>query len=212
MSARHWTLLGLICTVTSGAAACQEDEPSGFSTGVDREKPLGTVTGPEAQSICDATQTWTREAIAQEKQQQLACKLSATVAAALAGGLGGGAGGAGAAATDAELRMTCQTAYDQCLATPPPQSSGPATCRAFPAGCTATVAEYEACLNDMPAFVDQTIATLPSCETLNRLSLLAVLNIANTLPPTCRTFQMKCRGAAIGGLPPTGGPAGTPPP
>ena len=68
------------------------------------------------------------------------------------------------------------------------------------------MAEYEACLNDVPPFLDMTLASLPTCEMLNALSALAVLNLPNTLPPSCKTFQMKCGGVAIGGLPrpPTG--------
>jgi hypothetical protein len=196
-------------TLVLAAGGCQEDEPNVFSTGVDRNKPLGMVTGPEAQAVCNATQAWTRESIAQEKQRQLTCRLTATVAAAVGAGLGSGGGGGGAgglgAVNEAQLRMTCQTAYDGCTMAPAPTEMGPPMCQAFPAGCTATIAEYEACLTDVPAFVDRTLATLPTCETLNVIAILSLANITNTLPDTCKTFQMKCRGASIGGLPPTGG-------
>jgi hypothetical protein len=198
-------VLGL--TLVLGAGACEEDEPKVFSTGVDRDKPLGTVSGPEAQAVCDATQAWSRESIAQDKQKLLTCRLTATFAAALGaglGGMGGGTGGLGAV-NETQLRMTCQTAYDTCTAAPTPAETGPPMCQAFPAGCTATVGEYEACLNDVPAFVDKTLETLPTCETLNLIAILSLANITNTLPDTCKTFQMKCRGASIGGLPPTGG-------
>jgi hypothetical protein len=202
MRARFSTVLGL--ALLWAAMACDNDEPSSFVTGVDRDKPLGTVTGPEAQAVCEATQSWSREAIPQEKQRDLTCKITATLAASV--GTGGGGAGAGG---EAQLRVACQMAYDQCTMAPLPADTAPAMCQGFPTNCTATVAEYEACLNDLPPFVDQTLPMLPSCETLNAISILAVANLINTLPATCRTFQMKCRGATIGGLPTTLGP--TPP-
>ena len=197
-----------VAALAAGGMACQEDEPPTFSTGVDRDKPLGTVNGPEAQAVCTATQTWTREAIAQEKQQQLTCRVTATLAAALGAGLGGGGTpGTGGVPSDAQLRMTCQVAYDRCLLAPAATEMGPPTCQAFPAGCTATVGEYEACLTDIPPFVDSTLTTLPSCESLSLVAILSLANLTSTLPETCKTFQSKCRGAAIGGLPPVGAPA-----
>ena len=184
-------------------AGCGDDKPKALSTGVDGNKPLGTVTPGEAQSICNATQSWSNQTVTREKQQQLTCRLSSTAIASL-GARGGGM--AGAPVTDAQLQMTCQTAYDRCTMMPlPPASTAAPTCQAFPATCTATVAEYEACLNDVPPFLDQTLAMLPTCEMLNRLSVLTILNLPNTLPASCKTFQSKCAGVPIGGLPPTGG-------
>jgi hypothetical protein len=198
-------VLHIMIWLVVGLAACEDDGPKRFSTGVDGSKPLGTVSGPEAQSICDATQTWTSQAIAQAKQQQLACRVSSTVIAGVGSGFGGGGGMVG---SDEELRMACQAAYDRCAMTPPPAMTAAPTCQGFPPGCTATVSEYETCLNDIPPFVDQTLAMLPTCETLNRISILLVLNIVNTLPPSCKTFQMKCGGVSIGGLPRPGAPTG----
>jgi hypothetical protein len=231
MRVRHVTVLvGLGLALGLSAGACDEDEPDVFSTGVPGDKPLGSVTPDEAQAVCQATQDWTRRMIAQEKQRQLTCRISAVVAAGLSGGLGGGgmpgAGGmpgsggtpgggglphglGGLGADPTQLRMACQTTYDRCLMTPAPDpAAAPAMCNGFPAGCTATVAEYEACLKEIPAFVDRTIAMIPACDTLTALSLLSVINLPSTLPDTCKTFQMKCRGAAIGGLPTT--PPGVP--
>jgi hypothetical protein len=222
MRARHATVvLGL--TLGLAAGACNEDEPDVFSTGVRGDKPLGTVTPEEAQSVCQATQDWTRRAIAEEKQRLLTCRVSAVLAAGL-GSLGGGgmpgtgggmpgAGGAGGlpglGGDPTALRMACQATYDSCLMAAAPQpgaSATPAMCNAFPAGCTATVAEYEFCLNDIPAFVDRTIPMIPACDTLTAISLLSVINLPSMLPESCKTFQMKCRGAPIGGIPTPGIP------
>jgi hypothetical protein len=203
-------VLGL--TLVLAAGACNEDEPKAFSPGVDRNKPLGMVTPAEAQAICSATQAWSRDAVAQEKQRLLACRVTA-IAAALGVGLGGGGGGGGGGlgnVDQAQLQATCKVAHDTCLAAPEPGNE-PLMCDSFPASCTATVGEYEACLAEVPAFVDRTLPSLPTCETLNLIAILGLANLANTLPEPCKTFQMKCQGASIGGIPPIGGPATAPP-
>lgn len=178
-------------------AACGDDGPGRLSTGVDTNKPIGTVTPQEADQICKSTQTWAKQAIAEAKQRELTCRVTALALAA-----GGAFAGGGMGANEAQLRMTCQTSFDQCMMAPVPTSSTvPAMCQSFPATCTATVAEYEACLNDMPPFVDKTLETLPKCETLTQLGLLSLLGLQSTLPATCQTFQTKCGGAGIPGIP-----------
>jgi hypothetical protein len=188
-------------------AGCGDDKPSRLSTGVDGSKPLGGTTPAEADAICKSTQTWAKQAFAAEKQKELTCRIS-SIGVAAAGTLAGG----GQAGNDAQLRMACKTAYDQCMTAPATDpSSNPAMCQGFPSSCTATVAEYEACLNDVPPFVDQTVAMLPTCETVSQLSLLSLLAVANTLPPSCKTFQMKCGGAGgIPGIPGIPSPGGQP--
>ena len=184
-------------------AGCGDDKSSALSTGVDRNKPLGTVTPSEAQAICNATQTWTNQTITRDKQQQVTCRVTSNAIAALSARP---AVMGGPAVTDAQLQMTCQAAYAACTMRPAPEPGNtPPTCQAFPASCTATVGEYETCLNDVPPFLDMTLATLPTCEMLTRISILSVLNLPNTLPASCKTFQSKCAGVPIGGIPPTGG-------
>ena len=191
---RMFVLLGTVIAV--GAAGCGDDKPSRLSTGVDGSKTLGTATPAEADAICKSTQIWAKQAIAEAKQRELTCRVTGIGLFAV-----GGLGGTGAAATDDQLRMACKSAYESCMMAPTNATSTPVMCQQFPAGCMATVAEYEACLNDVPAFVDQTAATLPTCDTVNQLSVLALLGVVNGLPATCKTFQMKCPVAGIPGIP-----------
>jgi hypothetical protein len=184
------------------AVACGDDKPSGFHTGVPGDKPLGMATPQEAQQICQTTETWARAQLAETKQRELACRIGAIGAAA-----GGLLGAGGATVMPMEAQTTCRTVLDQCLAAGPPSAMpGMTMCQAFPPSCTATVAEYEACLNDVPPFVDKTADNLPSCEGLNPLSLLALASLISTVPASCQTFQMKCGVAGIPGIPgiPTG--------
>jgi hypothetical protein len=196
--ARASLLLALVTGSLPGLTGCGDDKPAGLSTGVDGSKPIGMVTPTEADRICKSTEAWAKRAIAEDKQKQLFCRITA-LAAAAGGGLGGGGTGA---ASDTQLRMTCQSSLDQCMmiSTPAGGTASP-MCQSFPASCTATVAEYEACLNDVPPFVDRTIAALPRCDSLTQLSLLSLLALTTTLPPTCQTFQMKCGGAGLPGIP-----------
>lgn len=182
------------------AFGCGDDEPSGFHTGVDGSKPLGTATPQEAEQICKSTDTWARAQLAESKRRELFCRIGAIAAAS--SGLLGGEGGA--TVPPLQLQTTCRSNLDQCLAMSAgalPATPSTATCQSFPASCTATVAEYEACLNDVPSFVDKTAGMLPTCETLNPLSILALASLVSTLPPSCQTFQMKCNVGGIPGIP-----------
>jgi hypothetical protein len=196
-----WTLPLVLAPLV--ALGCGDDKPSRFHTGVDGSKPLGTATPQEAEQICKSTETWARAQLAETRQRELTCRIGAIVAAS-SGLLGGGA----AMVPPMQLQTTCRSTLDQCLAAGSAAQGAPsmATCQSFPASCTATVAEYEACLNDVPAFVDKTSSMLPTCETLNPLSLLALASLVSTLPPSCQTFQMKCNVGGIPGIPgvPTG--------
>lgn len=203
-AARTTALMGLVLT-SMLSLGCGDDGPGRLSTGVDGNKPLGMATPAEADQICKRTQTWIAKAVAEDKQRQLACRIGGLFAAGAASGLGGG--GAGAGTTDAQLQATCQMAHDQCMMAAPTAPTTPAMCQSFPPGCTATVAEYEACLNDIPPSVDMTLASLPTCDRVTRLGLLGLLSVVNNIPPTCRTFQMKCSAVGIPGIP--GMPAGS---
>jgi hypothetical protein len=196
-AARTTALVGLLLIPVLGLGACGDDGPGRLSTGVDGSKPLGTVTPAEADQICKSSQTWITKAVAEDKQRQLACRLGGLFAAAAGVGLGGGTGGM----SDAQLQATCKTASDQCLMAAPTAPTTPASCQSFPAGCMATVAEYEACLNDIPPAVDMTLTALPTCDKVTTLGLLSLAGLANSLPATCRTFQTKCSAVDIPGIP-----------
>jgi hypothetical protein len=189
--------LGLLAPVLL-VGACGDDGPGRLSTGVDGTKPLGMVTPAEADQICKRSQTWIAKAVAEDKQRQLGCRVAGLVAAVAGSGLGGGGGGGG----DAQLQAACKMASDTCLMMAPTTNpTMPASCQSFPAGCTATVAEYEACLNDIPPTVDMTLTALPTCDKVTTLGLLSLAGLANSIPMSCRTFQMKCSAVEIPGVP-----------
>jgi hypothetical protein len=165
-----------------------------FSSGVDGTKPLGMVSPAEAEQICKASQSYVQGAISEDKQKQLGCKTVALLAAAL-GGMGGNA---------SQLQSACQTAYDGCLksvSTPPGSSSS--SCATPSSKCTATVAEYEACLTAVPGLIDSALAAIPSCNNLTPAALQGSGAQTVTAPAACKTFEMKCPGFSVAGLPDT---------
>src|SRR5437016_7740802 len=114
---------------------------SGFSTGVPPNKPLGSVTPAEAQQICAATASFV-----ESKGTATSCRFQA-LAAALAQGK-----------TTSEARTICNQKESDCLKASSVGSgsgSGTNNCQPPPAACTATVGEYEACLNDTGAAYDK---------------------------------------------------------
>ena len=187
-----------------GVACGDDDKPGTFTTGVDNAKPLGTLTPDEADKVCKSSQSYAMTAITEAKQRELTCRFTAIAFAATGGLTSGAMPPASGTPSDTELQASCQSAFDQCMMAAP--GAPTANCQSFPATCMATVGEYEACLRDMPGFIDQTNATLPTCATVTRLSLITVLGVINTAPASCKTFQMKCGGAGIPGVgtPPTG--------
>jgi hypothetical protein len=195
------TTIELLAALAVALGACGDDNNGKLSTGVDKNKPLGGVSPAEAEQICRSTENWARRTFAEAKQRELGCRITALAAASV---MGFGSDGTGSNVSDAQLQMSCASTEAQCLAAAGAGSGttpSPTMCQSFPASCMATVAEYEACLNDVPPFVDQTASTLPRCETLNRFALLSLLGLVNSLPASCRTFQMKCGGAGIPGVP-----------
>lgn len=195
-------LVLIVVPLAALAAGCgDDDKPKGFSTGVDGNTPLGAASATEAGQICRATDNWARQQLADAKRREVACRLGAVTAAA-AGALLPGAAGGTPNINPVQLQSTCRLALDQCLAVPPPSTTpSMATCQQLPANCMATVAQYEACVNDLPPFLDKTAATLPTCETLSPLALLSLASLLTTVPASCQTFQMKCGLSLPGGIP-----------
>jgi hypothetical protein len=94
--------------------------------------------------------------------------------------------------TDAGLQAACQTAFDECST-----SAGMATvmCDSKPSSaCTATVGEYEKCLNDDVAQIQTLSAQIPMCKDLTAAKLDAsTAAIEEQMEPaSCTVVDMKC--------------------
>jgi hypothetical protein len=182
----------------SAMLACGGDHPGRgrYSSGIDGTRPLVDLTADETGHLCMSSQSWATEAIPVAKRAAFVCKSGAVVAVLLAGALSGASG----------FQQKCQRTYLGCLDASSMAPTAIMCPRAGPT-CTATVADYETCLNDFPASFDEAIAAIPSCDKLTPISIVgSSLVAASILPPSCTDYQMKCPGSRVTGLPGTPGP------
>ena len=100
----------------------------------------------------------------------------------------GALGSSYSSATDASLRMLCESTYADCVTGGLTQN-----CSEFPSPCTATVSEYNRCVSDSA----QILGGLPPCSALTRASLattLATLTSQQSIA-ACMSVESKCPGA-----------------
>jgi hypothetical protein len=172
---------------------------NGFSTGVDPSKPLGSLDQNEFNQICASVRSWLTNT--QDRTRKLSCQVSAVSRARVG------------ATTDADIKLRCQQRYDECVAGLAAQGDAGAprvsttTCTKPPASCTATVGEYEACVNDTSAEYDRVFGMVPTCSSLTLMSS-AMLNSTNfrpMSPASCQALSTKCGTQSVmssGGNPP----------
>jgi hypothetical protein len=164
------------------ASACGGGSDT-LSTGIPPNTSLGNLTPEQNQKLCVASETFLRT-----KVETLSCLIQALVPASLA------------ASTDV-ARMQCKTAYNACVSQLATSSGGSAdggtssttTCKMPTASCTATVGEFETCLNDSSAAYDNLQGTLPSCDELH-LPLMIDSSVGSTVtePASCTKLSSEC--------------------
>lgn len=175
MTKNHLILLSTVGLL----AACSD---SAFSTGLPPNKGLGTLNPAEANQLCAATASYVAS-----KARMTTCQLEADAAAFIQ------------AKSDAEARTICKQQLDDCLAGASGNAGSADTgCQPPPASCTATVGEYETCLNDLSGAYDKALAGLPNCDTLT-LALSGLPSSRPTLQSlgSCNTLASKCVGISL---------------
>ena len=169
----------LLCVSLLPACGGNDGGGGTLSTGVPASKPVSNLTPAELAKLCAAVAEWSKDTTG-----KFACELSGTLAPA-----------SGNPKTDAEARMLCKDAVNECLQD---LSTAPATttsCMAAPASCKITVGEFEACLNDLGAVLEQLAASFPSCDSLSVNSPPVNPNKpppVTTTPASCAVVQSKC--------------------
>jgi hypothetical protein len=88
--------------------------------------------------------------------------------------------------TDDELRQLCQEGYDECIAEPLEREE----C-AMTSTCTATVDEFESCIDDYPTVLNS-FEQIPSCSDVTLDDLAAVVAFMPPTPPGCASLWEKC--------------------
>jgi hypothetical protein len=96
-------------------------------------------------------------------------------------------------ANDGQLQLSCQQFYDNCIASPPPESMAMTiqTCPMQGPQCTATVAELEQCYTDSELALEASWGSLPDCRSLTLNQLPIQLPLPHS-PDSCVTLAQKC--------------------
>lgn len=150
-----------------------------FSTNVTPSKPLNQLTPQETQKVCEATTTYVGKGLQDATFTDLVCRITGLVSVL--------------SVPDAEVQMACTTAYNACKAAPAPTEVPAGACGSTQAtDCTATVAEYEACVNELPANLTLINSIVVTCDKATKNSVLALVAIPSLLGPACTALNKKC--------------------
>lgn len=169
---------------TAGAVGMSLAGSTGMTTGgsfvssVSGSKVLSSLTDAEIQTWCADIS----KSDALKPVTDFSCRVAGLLAALFT-------------QTDPDAQAACQSAYTSCV-TDPTSSQ----CSHKPsASCQATVAEYDACLNDEVAVVKTLAAQIPMCSTLTQAALQMGGDPGDQTPPaSCQIISEKCPEVAAG--------------
>jgi hypothetical protein len=139
---------------------------------VDDNKVLSTVSSAELQEMCNSVISYSKDAL------NLACLSKGISAKFKQGG----------------SEQSCQTTVSACQAE---MQSKPLSCTLMDPkqleGCTATVGEYEICINDSLEMISRMEGRLScSISQSDLMSLAAEMQSYQSMPPSCQTLSKKC--------------------
>jgi hypothetical protein len=138
---------------------------------------LNALMPAEVTQLCDDTYAYFASAIA----KATTCKWK---------GLAFGA--SSSAPTDAQLQQNCTNKETSCQQVDNPWSDN-LGCNEIPATCTATVAQYAACIADEVTAFIQLVNGFPVCAMLMRSNASEILNaIAAEPPASCASLMNTC--------------------
>jgi hypothetical protein len=188
---------GLFLSVDCGGGS----SGSGFHTSVASNKPLNQLSSSETKQICTEAITYLTSPTSGFLTKETTCRAVGVELAALSG--------AGAAQSDAQIQAACQAGYAICEASdggsdlqpgdggaPADQCANPTPA---PADCTATVAQYSACINELTAGVAN---LFPPCNQLTAAKAAALSGDGgaptSTTGPACQAFEAACPDMTVG--------------
>ena len=138
---------------------------------------VNALTTTEATQLCDDTYAYFGSAI----PRATACKWKGLSYAA-----------SSSPPTDARLQSNCTSTETSCLSAGSTTNPG---CSDIPSTCTATVAEYSACISDEVAAFIPAVSGLADCATATKTDMTAVWDIlgGGVKPPaSCASLTDKC--------------------
>ncbi|HEY2730795.1 MAG TPA: hypothetical protein VGK52_12715 [Polyangia bacterium] len=178
---------------------------SGFHTSVPGDKPLSGLSPADAKTLCTDTGTFVTMQFQSLSTKETQCRATGIALAALSSN--------GGSATDAQLQAACLAGYQLCQAAPADAgfttggtdagapSVNCANAMAEGASCTATVAQYSACLGETTASLQN---LFPPCNQVTKATLATFTGDGGTAGPAagpaCMAFQAACPGVSIGAM------------
>jgi hypothetical protein len=164
---RYTSALFIVMALAASAGCGEGNHNTAFSTGLDGGKTLGALTPTEANLLCKASEDYRAKTFAPQTDFEMECRAKGILQSAATAG------------DEAQMRSACQTAYDECK-----NGLVAITCKTPSAACAVTVAEYEACYQQMVA----AYASLPTCDKMTAISA----QVLSSAPAACQPFQTKC--------------------
>jgi len=148
------------------------------ASSVPGDKLLSSLSDQEFAALCKQISDYFSSPGVTAQVQEVTCRTAGLILAELGG-----------AQTDSELKAACKAIYDPCIASP--LMSSPGTCSKVDATCTATVAEFQACLADDEQAFPKLKDALPVCADLTLAGLANVPDLS-AMSAACTTYKDKC--------------------
>jgi hypothetical protein len=192
-------LVALLGAVVGGCHNTPTANLGGFSSSLPGDAQFNQLMPQQIQTFCDEVASFEASSGQEMDEQEFVCLFAGLIAAELSP----------APQTNASVQAACMTGYNQCVATPQTTTLNCPSMTAL-AGCSATVSDYAACINDATKIDVQAIQSLPTCADLTVADLTTSSGAVQTapLPQSCQTFDAHCSALAIGGSEGTDGGAG----
>jgi len=149
-----------------GATGTGGGAGGGSVTSISGSRTLGSLTKAESDQLCDDTKAYFMTAISKANS----CKFSALSNAAST-----------SAPNDTVLRTNCTSMETSCNASATMGPGAATSCFMPPATCTATVAQYSACISDGAALLNQSATTLPSCSAVRLADITPIFGAVEAL-------------------------------
>lgn len=164
-----------------GLVGCSQSSVPTYDSGLPPSTPITDLTDAQAQQACQRAEALLNQLVGPDAQQHLACVLGGILTQATGG-------------------ASCTTTYAQCMNQPTNATPIDLMCANVTAptasGCTATVAEVEACSNARIAQFDALYAQV-NCSLASNPTALSNLQdqlgtVDATLPAACAALQATC--------------------
>jgi hypothetical protein len=158
-----------------GGAAGGGGSASAVTT-ISGSKAVNALTATEVTQLCDDSYAYFGSAI----PKATTCKWRGLAYAA-----------SSSAPSQTVLQQNCTSKETACQPTDPWANN--LGCNDIPATCTATVAQYAACINDEVTAFIQAVTALPSCTSLTSAGTAAIVEAQTANPPaSCAALMNTC--------------------